>query len=137
MLIRNFVCALFATESPKIQQQRPEFKVPLSNVMARVGQTIKLECELTGNPKPELSWKLNGKPLSAANAKVSKSGKSIKVYFLAAKSRHNAQQCRPMLVFIFSHVCIAVSNTATNDPSYAYVYVICHTNALKAGVLNL
>lgn len=39
--------------------------------MVRVGQPMKLECQLVGNPKPELTWKLDGKPLAAANAKVS------------------------------------------------------------------
>lgn len=62
---------MFVNEEAESVQQRPEFPVPLSNVMARVGQTIKLECNLVGDPRPELSWKLNGKPLLAANAKVS------------------------------------------------------------------
>lgn len=54
-----------------VNQTRPEFISPLSNVMVRVGQAMKLECEVIGNPKPELTWKLNGKPLTAINAKVS------------------------------------------------------------------
>jgi len=29
--------------------------------MARAGQKIKLECEVTGLPTPELSWNHNGK----------------------------------------------------------------------------
>lgn len=54
-----------------VNQTRPEFVSPLSNVMVRVGQAMKLECKVIGNPKPELTWKLNGKPLMAFNAKVS------------------------------------------------------------------
>lgn len=73
--MKHSLCKLFTEQNvvQSMQQyQRPEFKIPLSNVMARVGQTIKLECELTGDPQPELSWKLNGKPLTSSNAKVSK-----------------------------------------------------------------
>lgn len=46
------------------QFQRPEFRGPLSNVKASVGDSIKLECQMIGNPKPSLSWKLNGKTIS-------------------------------------------------------------------------
>jgi hypothetical protein len=41
--------------------EAPSFVTPLSNVMARAGQKIKLECEVTGLPAPELSWSHNGK----------------------------------------------------------------------------
>lgn len=41
----------------------PEFVLPLSNVMARAGQKIKLECEVTGLPQPVLVWSHNGKPM--------------------------------------------------------------------------
>jgi hypothetical protein len=49
-----FYTALEPTETPS-------FVTPLSNVMARAGQKIKLECEVTGLPTPELSWSHNGK----------------------------------------------------------------------------
>lgn len=50
---------------------RPEFKVPLANVLACVGDTIKLECVVYGVPKPDLCWKLNSKPFMPTNANVS------------------------------------------------------------------
>lgn len=41
----------------------PTFILPLSNVMARAGQKIKLECEVSGLPLPILTWSHNGKPV--------------------------------------------------------------------------
>lgn len=35
--------------------------VPLSNVMVRAGQRVKLECEANGDPVPELIWAHDGK----------------------------------------------------------------------------
>lgn len=52
---------------------RPEFKVPLANVYGRVGETIRLECVVSGKPRPDLCWKLNSKPFMPANANVSDS----------------------------------------------------------------
>lgn len=43
--------------------ESPTFTVPLSNVMARAGQKIKLECEVSGLPPPILTWSHNGKPV--------------------------------------------------------------------------
>lgn len=55
----------------------PVFRVPLSNVMARVGQKIKLECEVTGIPRPELNWTQNGKPFHGRDVKVNNYGPYI------------------------------------------------------------
>ncbi|KAG8223452.1 hypothetical protein J437_LFUL001944, partial [Ladona fulva] len=41
--------------------EAPMFVVPLSNVMARAGLKLKLECEVTGLPTPKLTWTHNGK----------------------------------------------------------------------------
>ncbi|KAL3275186.1 hypothetical protein HHI36_019955 [Cryptolaemus montrouzieri] len=49
--------------TPAIPTQAPSIISPLSNVMARAGQKIKLECEVTGLPTPELVWYQNGYPL--------------------------------------------------------------------------
>ncbi|XP_066257895.1 uncharacterized protein [Euwallacea similis] len=43
--------------------EAPVFITPLSNVMARAGQKIKLECEVAGLPPPTLTWSHNGKPV--------------------------------------------------------------------------
>jgi hypothetical protein len=51
-----FCTALEPTEAPS-------FITPLSNVMARAGQKIRLECEVAGLPMPELSWSHNGKAI--------------------------------------------------------------------------
>lgn len=50
--------------------EMPVFRVPLSNIMARVGQKIKLECEITGTPRPDIFWNHNGKPFSGRDVKV-------------------------------------------------------------------
>lgn len=39
----------------------PKFIVPLSNVMARAGQKLKLECEVETDQPPTLIWFHNGK----------------------------------------------------------------------------
>lgn len=41
----------------------PTFTSPLSNVMARAGQKIRLECCIAGSPPPSLVWTHDGKPL--------------------------------------------------------------------------
>lgn len=38
--------------------------------MARVGQKIKLECEVIGIPAPDLYWTQNGKPFNGRDVKV-------------------------------------------------------------------
>lgn len=43
--------------------QEPVFIQPLSNVMARVGQKLKLECVVTGRPELKLTWKQNNRPI--------------------------------------------------------------------------
>lgn len=48
----------------------PVFSIPLTNIMARVGQKIKLECEITGTPRPQIHWTHNGKPLGGRDLKV-------------------------------------------------------------------
>ncbi|KAJ8980936.1 hypothetical protein NQ317_000946 [Molorchus minor] len=49
--------------TPLEPTEAPAFVVPLSNVMARAGQKIKLECEVSGLPLPTLTWSHNGKPV--------------------------------------------------------------------------
>lgn len=39
--------------------------------MARVGQKIKLECEITGTPRPQIHWTHNGKAFTGRDFKVS------------------------------------------------------------------
>ncbi|XP_067210497.1 uncharacterized protein zormin isoform X3 [Linepithema humile] len=47
----------------QITTKKPYFVVPLSNAMARAGQKVKLECEASGDPVPELIWSHDGKPI--------------------------------------------------------------------------
>nr|CAI5864924.1 unnamed protein product [Callosobruchus analis] len=49
--------------TPLEPTEAPKFIVPLSNVMARAGQKIKLECEVSGVPLPTLTWSHDGKPV--------------------------------------------------------------------------
>lgn len=55
--------SVLQTQQQQIHHIRPEFGTPLKNVTASVGQQIELACELVGEPKPNIFWKLNGKPL--------------------------------------------------------------------------
>lgn len=58
-----------------ISEKAPVFVTPLSNVMARTGQKIKLECEVMGTPDPQIAWIHNGKALPATrDIKVTKRG---------------------------------------------------------------
>lgn len=43
--------------------EKPYFVCPLSNVMARAGQKLRLECTISGQPQPEVSWLHNSKSL--------------------------------------------------------------------------
>ncbi|PRD26991.1 UNVERIFIED_CONTAM: Telokin [Trichonephila clavipes] len=58
--------------------ERPRFISPLSNVMARAGQKLRLECSVTGQPQPEISWLHNSKTLK--EIRDTKVRFSIKVY---------------------------------------------------------
>lgn len=51
--------------------------------MARVGQKIKLECEVTGIPRPELNWSHNGKLFNTRDSKVS----ILQIIFFAKSRR--------------------------------------------------
>lgn len=51
------------TQQSESHHIRPEFRIPLSNVTVLAGQMFALDCELIGVPKPNIFWKLNGKPL--------------------------------------------------------------------------
>ena len=44
-----------------VPYEKPQFATPLSNVMARAGQKLRLECEVSGLPHPELVWLHNGR----------------------------------------------------------------------------
>lgn len=44
--------------------RKPEVVVPLSNVMARAGQKLRLECEIDGWPAPRVDWYRNRQPVS-------------------------------------------------------------------------
>ncbi|KYB28240.1 SEC14 domain and spectrin repeat-containing protein 1-like Protein [Tribolium castaneum] len=54
------------TVTPLEPTEAPKFILPLSNVMARAGQKIKLECEVSGLPPPILTWTHNGKAVKEA-----------------------------------------------------------------------
>ncbi|XP_046998678.1 muscle M-line assembly protein unc-89 isoform X3 [Schistocerca americana] len=56
-------CCARLTVEPLEPTETPAFIVPLTNVMARAGQKIKLECEVTGLPSPQISWSHNNKPV--------------------------------------------------------------------------
>lgn len=51
--------------------EKPIFTEPLTNVMARVGQKLRLECSVTGTPTPTLMWKQNNRPVFNPEVQVS------------------------------------------------------------------
>lgn len=53
------------------QLEIPQIVIPLSNVMARVGQKIKLGCQVAGVPTPALFWTHDGKSFADRDARVS------------------------------------------------------------------
>ncbi|XP_043207626.1 muscle M-line assembly protein unc-89-like isoform X2 [Amphibalanus amphitrite] len=48
---------------PRTPSEAPRFTTPLSNVMARTGQKLRLECAVRALPHPELTWLHNNKPV--------------------------------------------------------------------------
>lgn len=63
------------------QHIRPEFRTPLTNKVALIGHPIELECELVAEPKANIFWKLNGKPLLISDRiKVSHRNKSSRSF---------------------------------------------------------
>ncbi|XP_065086402.1 titin isoform X2 [Ochlerotatus camptorhynchus] len=61
----QYLCTVSALEPTEY----PSFRVPPSNVMARVGQKIKLEAEVAGTPPPEVMWTHDGKHFSNREVK--------------------------------------------------------------------
>lgn len=67
----GFVIALEPTELPSFTSQ-------LSNVMARAGQKVRLECAVSGLPFPSVHWLHNNKPLKETrDTKVFRATKQI------------------------------------------------------------
>ncbi|XP_018397085.1 PREDICTED: muscle M-line assembly protein unc-89-like, partial [Cyphomyrmex costatus] len=53
--------AFLDVKPAQISGKKPYFIVPLSNVMARAGQRVKLECKVNGDSIPKLIWTHDGK----------------------------------------------------------------------------
>lgn len=47
----------------------PTLNEPLLNFTRRVGATVRITCEITGNPRPRYTWKKDGRPISASDPK--------------------------------------------------------------------
>lgn len=62
------------------QHVRPEFRTPLTSKVASIGQRIELECELVAEPKANIFWKLNGKPLLISD-RIKVSQRNIQFFF--------------------------------------------------------
>lgn len=41
----------------------PSFTKELRNIPIKIGTPLKLECEVTGSPVPEVNWMRNGHPI--------------------------------------------------------------------------
>ncbi|XP_046807761.1 uncharacterized protein LOC111679299 isoform X10 [Lucilia cuprina] len=62
-------CSASLIVEPLEPTEMPHFKIPLTNVMARVGQKIKLEALIGGIPRPDIYWLHNGKPFCPRDIK--------------------------------------------------------------------
>ncbi|KAL5290623.1 hypothetical protein ACFFRR_010159 [Megaselia abdita] len=62
-------CSARLVVEPLEPTEIPYFRVPLTNVMSRVGQKIKLECVVGGIPRPDVYFTHNGKPYAGKNTK--------------------------------------------------------------------
>ncbi|KRY50894.1 Twitchin [Trichinella britovi] len=49
-------CASPVTFSPNSSAKAPEIVTPLRNVSGEEGRSVRLECEITGDPAPEIRW---------------------------------------------------------------------------------
>ncbi|XP_033210464.1 titin isoform X2 [Belonocnema kinseyi] len=60
-------CCSLAVKSPQDVAapltEKPQIISSPSNIMARTGEKVKLECEATGNPTPTLIWTHDGNPI--------------------------------------------------------------------------
>lgn len=54
---------MFAVFLDVKETEIPVFILELTNIMARAGQKIKLECEVKGNPLPKLIWTKDDKEI--------------------------------------------------------------------------
>ena len=48
-------------------REAPMFNEPLVNVEVTTGQPLHLECQISGLPSPEISWRHNNKPIQQPN----------------------------------------------------------------------
>ena len=55
------------TVKPLEPTEAPIFTVPLSNILARTGQEIQLECEVLGTPRPTVTWFKDNKAIKASS----------------------------------------------------------------------
>ncbi|GFS02469.1 SEC14 domain and spectrin repeat-containing protein 1-like Protein [Elysia marginata] len=62
----------FQREQPKASP--PEMKRRFQDVYTRPGECVVFECEVTGTPKPKVTWQFNGKPLVSQDYSVSMEG---------------------------------------------------------------
>lgn len=45
---------------------KPTFSKALKNLQIRDGETLTLECSVSGDPEPQISWSKNGKTISSS-----------------------------------------------------------------------
>ncbi|XP_026463315.1 coiled-coil domain-containing protein 141-like [Ctenocephalides felis] len=68
-------CQAYLMVEPLEPTEKPVFVIPLSNTMARAGQKVKLECQVSGIPEPQIQWTHNGKPfMETSDSKLHRDG---------------------------------------------------------------
>lgn len=45
---------------------KPEFTTPLKDLEINDGEQLVLQCEVTGDPEPQITWTKNGKAISSS-----------------------------------------------------------------------
>ncbi|XP_035212204.1 muscle M-line assembly protein unc-89-like isoform X2 [Stegodyphus dumicola] len=61
--VGQVACSANLKVTTSAPSERPCFIVPLSNVMARAGQKLRLECTISGEPQPQITWLHNSKSI--------------------------------------------------------------------------
>ena len=60
----NFGCSLIELPEEEPIGEAPEFTVCVQNCSVKEGKVASFSCRVIGEPTPELTWQLNGEPLT-------------------------------------------------------------------------
>ncbi|XP_053210723.1 interference hedgehog-like [Panonychus citri] len=117
-------------------QSTPRFVKSLQNVKVDEGKNFTLECQSTGNPKPEIDWFFNGKLLTKPQSQLSPSLSIEHIPGVTINEQHTELIVTNARSSIHSGIfqCFA-SNELNND--YKSTYSLSHVKVLLSRVESL